>query len=136
MDMSVICGQLLSFIVGHMTPVMQLTDAAVAFSFKQYLEVVKAEVRRKKREGRDIEDTVFSNAGPEGTRCDARDLLRICASAWRRRVEHDEVQEPDHLLKAARSAGWLSHQADPERKVLVRCDEQHWMAGRQEEFPE
>ena len=56
--------------------------------------------------------------------------------SWRRQVEQYEVQEPDRLLEAARSAGWLSYQADPERKVLVMCGDQHWMAGRSEEFRE
>ena len=47
--MSAACDSLLSFIAGKMTPVMQLTDTAVAFVLKKIIEACKAEVRRQKR---------------------------------------------------------------------------------------
>ena len=39
--MSFLTGQLLAFIAGKMTPVLQLTDVAVAFLFKKFLEALK-----------------------------------------------------------------------------------------------
>ena len=32
--------------------------------------------------------------------------------------------------------GWLSYRCDPVRKALVRCDEEDWMKGHEEEYPE
>ena len=49
--MSIVCGQLLSFIMGKMTPVMQLTDITVAFVLKKFIEAAKTELRRSKGEG-------------------------------------------------------------------------------------
>ena len=95
--MSVICGQRLSFMCGKMTPVMQLTDTAVAFNFKKHLEAVKGELRRKKREGSELEESAWLAAGHEEVKCSTGRLLRICALAWRRQVQHDEVEEPDPL---------------------------------------
>ena len=50
--------------------------------------------------------------------------------------ETDEVHEPGRLLKARRSAGWLSYRADPARTVLVSCDQEDWMKGREDELLE
>ena len=50
--------------------------------------------------------------------------------------EQDEDEQPERLLKAARMCGWLSYRADPARKVLIRCDEEDWMKGREQELPE
>ena len=93
-------------------------------------------MRREKREGLELEECPWLVAGHGETKCDTGDLLRICALAWRRQVQHDELEDPYRLLRAARSAGWLSYQGDPERKVLVGRDEQVWMTGRAQEFPE
>ena len=30
----------------------------------------------------------------------------------------------------------MSYRADPARKVLIRCDEEDWMKGREQELPE
>ena len=133
--MSIVCSELLAFIAGKMTPVMQLTDVAVAFGFKKILEATKAEVRRMKRGEVDME-VAFLEANPEETRCGAGDLMRILGKTWQRMREQDEVEEPDRLLKAARSCGWLSYRADPMRKVLLRCDQEDWMKGREDELPE
>ena len=133
--MSVITGQLLSFIAGKMTPVLQITDVAVAFGFKRCLEESKSEVRRIKR-GRIDEEVAFLEADSNETKCDAGDLMRILGRAWKRFREQDEVDEPDRLLKAARGCGWLSYRADPVTKALVRCDEEAWMQGRQDELAE
>ena len=133
--MSIVCSELLAFIAGKMTPVMQLTDVAVAFGFKKILEATKAEVRRMKRGAVDME-VAFLEANPEETRCGAGDLMRILGKTWQRMREQDEVEEPDRLLKAARSCGWLSYRADPMRKVLLRCDQEDWMKGREDELPE
>ena len=127
-------GQLLAFIAGKMTPVLQLTDVAVAFLFKKFLEAVKNEERRKKRGDANFE-AAFLEVGPEETACGAGDLMRILGLSWRRLIQHDEVDHPDRLLKAARSIGWLSYRADPARKVLIRCDGGAWMSGRANEFP-
>ena len=40
--MSIACSSLLSFIVGKMTPVMQLIDVAVAVGLKKIIEQVKS----------------------------------------------------------------------------------------------
>ena len=40
--MSVVCDHLLTFIAGKMTPVMQITDVAVAFNLKKAIEASKA----------------------------------------------------------------------------------------------
>jgi len=133
--MSFVTGQLLAFIAGKMTPVMQLTDVAVAFGLKKIIEGVKAEVRRSKRGELDM-SAAFREADPEETTCSSGDLMRILGLAWRRMLHEDEVETPERLLKAARACGWLSYRADPVRKVLVRCDEEAWMSGRAEEFPE
>ena len=133
--MSFLTGQLLAFIAGKMTPVLQLTDVAVAFLFKKYLEAVKTEERRKKRCDADLEAT-FLAADPKETACGPGDLMRILGLAWRRLIEHDEVEEPDRLLKSARGIGRLSYRADLVRKVLVRCDGEDWMSGRASELPE
>ena len=130
--MSAACGQLLTFIGGKMTPVMQVTDTAVAFSLKKHVEAVKAEVRREKR-GLD-EDAIWGDR--KDTTCDSADLMRILGRSWARLKAADEIDEPDRLLKAMRSAGWLSYRADPARKALVRCDEEDWMKGREDELPE
>ena len=131
--MSATCGQLLTYIAGKMTPVMQVTDTAVAFELKRKVEAVKAEVRREKR-GRN-EDAFCADLKAE-TRCDAADLMRILGRSWASLKAHDEVDEPDRLLKAMGSAGWLSNRADPARKVLVRCDQEDWMRGRENELRE
>ena len=116
-----------------MTPVMQLTDTAVAFELKRLLEAVKAEIRREKRGEVDYE-TAFLE--PEETACGPADLMKILGRSVKRLREHDENEEPERLLKAARSAGWLSYRADPVSKKLIRCDEEDWMQGKQEEVGE
>ncbi len=133
--MSFVSGQLMGFIAGKMTPVLQLTDVAVAFGFKKVLEAVKHEVRRSKR-GEVGMEAPFREAAAEETSCSSGDLMRILGLAWRRMRYQDEVESPDRLLRAARACGWLSYRADPVRKVLVRCDEEPWMAGRADELPE
>ena len=60
---SVICEQLLTFIAGKMTPVMQITEAT------------KAELRREKRGNKDFEATAFED-NPSETKCGAEDLMR------------------------------------------------------------
>ena len=130
--MSALCGQLLTFIAGKMTPVMQVTDTAVAFSLKKRIEAVKGEVRREKR-GRNLEAISIDEAGAT---CDAGDLMRILGRSWELLKANDEVDEPDRLLKAMRSAGWLSYRADPATKSLIRCDNEDWMRGREDELPE
>ena len=132
--MSIACGQLLTFIGGKMTPVMQVTDTAVAFQLKKVVEAVKAEVRRAKR-GKH-EDVAYLEAVREDTKCDSGDLMRILGRSWARLRAQDEVDHPDRLLKAMRSAGWLSYRADPSRKVLVRCDQEDWMRGLEDSLPE
>ena len=133
--MSVVSGSLLTFIAGKMTPVMQVTDVAVAFSFKKILEAVKAEVRRMKR-GEVNMEAAFLEADPKETQCDAGDLMRILGRANKRMRDQDENDEPDRLLKAMRGCGWLSFRADPASKALKRCDEEDWMQGRENELPE
>ena len=120
---------------GEMTPVLQLTDIGVAFEFKRYLEAAKAELRREKRGplGGELE---FLMPAEGETKCSSADLMKILGRANRKMLRHDEQEDPERLLRQARSAGWLSYQADPVRKVLVRCDAQPWMQGRAEEFPE
>jgi len=132
--MSAVCAQLLTYIAGKMTPVMQVTDTAVAALLKQFVEAVKAEVRRAKRDRN--EAAVFRPAEPSETKCDSGDLLRIVGRAFERLLKHDHDEHPDRLLKAMRSAGWLSYRADPARKMLVRCDQEDWMRGREDELPE
>ena len=53
--MSMVCGQLLTFIAGKMTPVLQVTDVGVAGVLKKKGEAVKAEVSREKRGQQGIE---------------------------------------------------------------------------------
>ena len=118
-----------------MTAVMQLTDVAVAFSLKKLIEATKAEVRREKRGELDVE-MAFRTAGVEAKKFGASDLLTVLGRAWDRMKYQDEVQEPDRLLKAARACGWLSYRADPMRKTLIRCDEEDWMRGLEDDFPE
>jgi hypothetical protein len=132
--MSIACSSLLSFIAGKMTPVMQLTDVAVAFTLKKIIEAIKAELRRTKR-GNVGPEAAFLEA-PNETKCDSEDLMRILGRSWKRMREQDEKDEPDRLLKAARSCGWLSYRADPVSKKLLRCDEEDWMKGREDELPE
>ena len=88
--MSVVCGQLLTFIAGKMTPVMQVTDVAVAFGLKKMIEAVKAEVRRMKRGEADM-DVAFLEADCKETECDAGDLMRIFGRSWKRLREQDEM---------------------------------------------
>ena len=136
--MSVVCGQLLVFIAGKMTPVMQIADVAVAFLLKKIFEATKADVRRAKRGGLDgIELAVKAlEANPSELKCDTGDLMRILGRSWAKLKHQDEVDEPDRLLKATRACGWLSYRADPVRKALVRCDEEDWMKGREAELLE
>jgi hypothetical protein len=96
-----------AFIAGKMTPVMQLTDVAVAFGLKKILGGVKAEVRRSKRGELDM-SAAFREAGREETTCSSGYLMRILGLAWRRMLHQDEVETPERLLKAARTCGWLS----------------------------
>ena len=133
--MSITCSQLLTFIAGKMTPVMQLTDTAVAFELKKLIEACKAEIRREKRGQVDFE-AAFLEAGEEETACGAAELMRVVGRSMKRLREKDENQEPERLLKASRSAGWLSYRADPVSKKLIRCDEEDWMKGRKDELPE
>ena len=126
---SYLCSSLRAWIGGKMTAVMQLTDTAVAFSLKRYVEAVKAEVRREKRGEADWE-SVWVEAGRSELKCISKDLLRILAESWGRLKHRDEVEEPDRMLRAARHAGWLSYRADPATKCLVRADEEDWLAGR------
>ena len=39
-------------------------------------------------------------------------------------------------MKAARSAGWLSYRGDPASKKLIRCDQEDWMKGHEDELAE
>ena len=127
--MSVVCDHLLTFIAGKMTPVMQITDVAVAFNLKNAIEASKAELRRSKR-GNIIDVDADDVTGS------AEDLMRIFGRSWKKLKGHDEVDRPDRLLKAARACGWLSYRADPVTKALVKCAEEPWMAGREDELPE
>ena len=133
--MSVVCDQLLTFIAGKMTPVMQITDVAVAFLLKKWIEATKAELRREKRGNQDFEAGAFEDRPKEAKR-GAEDLMTILGRSWKRMREQDEDEQPERLLKAARMCGWLSYRADPARKVLIRCDEEDWMKGREQELPE
>ena len=133
--MSIVCEQLLSFIAGTMTPVMQLTDVAVAFLLKKIIEACKAELRRQKRGSKDFEAAAFE-ANPDETKSGSEELMRILGRSWKRMREQDHDEQPERLLKAARVCGWLSYRADPVRKVLIRCDEEDWMKGREQELPE
>ena len=45
-------------------------------------------------------------------------------------------EEEGRLLKVTRACGWLSYQADPVSKTLVRTDEQDWYKGREAELLE
>ena len=74
--MSIVTSQLLSFIAGKMTPVMQLTDVAVAFSLKKQIEACKAELRREKRGIEDLQAAPFEDKPREAT-CDAADLMKV-----------------------------------------------------------
>ena len=98
------------------------------------MRLSKNEVRRAKRDRN--EAAVFRPAEPSETKCDSGDLLRIVGRAFERLLKHDHDEHPDRLLKAMRSAGWLSYRADPARKMLVRCDQEDWMRGREDELPE
>ena len=133
--MSIICEQLLTFIAGKMTPVMQITDVAVAFLLKKWIEATKAELRREKRGNKDFEAAAFEG-NPNEMKSGAEDLMRILGRSWKMMREQDEDEQPERLLKAARMCGWLSYRADPVRKVLIRCDEEDWTKGRAEELPE
>ena len=133
--MSVACDALLGFIGGKMTPVMQITDVAVAFNLKKIIEATKAEVRRAKRGKIDV-DASFLEADATETKCDAEDLMKIVGRSCKRLREEDEKEDPDRLLKAMRAAGWLSYRADPATKSLVRCDEEDWMQGNEATFEE
>ena len=88
--MSAACGQLLTFIGGKMTPVMQVTDTAVAFNLKKHVEAVKAEVRRQKRG--QTEDAIWETRSD--TTCDSADLMRILGQSWARLKAADEEDEP------------------------------------------
>ena len=133
--MSGVCGQLRTFIAGKMTAVMQLTDVGCAFSLKKKLEEAKQEVRREKR-GEASLASALKESGRTEMRCTPRDLLRIIGQAMANLRKADEEDNPDRLLKQARACGWLSYRADPVSKALVRCDNEAWMQGKAEEYPE
>ena len=97
-------GEVLGFIAGKMTPVLQLTDVAVAFGFKSHLEAVKHEVRREKRGALGYE-APFQPTGIEESACSAGDLMRILGRSWKLTIEQDEVLEPDRLLRQTRACG-------------------------------
>ena len=118
-----------------MTPVMQLIDVGVAFNLKKIIEAVKEEVRREKRGSGGIE-AAFEDNIKEEVKCSTRDLMRILAESLKRLVHQDEVEDPQRLLRQARACGWLSYRADLVRKALVRCDEEDWMKGREQELLE
>ena len=123
---------------GEMTPVMQFIDVVVAFNLKKIFEATKVEVRRAKRGGvHGIEFVAAAlEANPNETEFDAGDLMRILGRSWSKLKHQDEVDEPDRFLKAARVCGWMSYRVDPVSKVLVRCDEEDWMRGREDELLE
>ena len=50
--------------------------------------------------------------------------------------EHDEIEEPERLLKPARMCGWMSYRANPQRKCLIKCDDEDLMQGRYDDLPE
>ena len=102
---SVLCSSLRSWIAGKMTAVMQLTDTSVAFSLKRHVEVVKAEVRRRKR-GKADWATVWCEDGSEHLECSSRDLLWILGEAWRRLIQEDEVEDPQSLDEGCKVC-WL-----------------------------
>ena len=79
--MSVVCEQLLTFIAGKMTPVMQLTDVVVAYVLKKLIEAAKAELRRQKRGKKDYEVAAFED-DPKEVKMGAEDLMRILGRAW------------------------------------------------------
>ena len=54
-------------------------------------------------------EMLWGDEGRKELRCEAKDLLRILAEAWRRLKHEDEVEDPVRLLRAARQAGWLSY---------------------------
>ena len=103
--MSVVCEQLLTFIAGKMTAVMQLTDVAVAFSLKKIIEAKKAELRREKRGKNGFEAAAFEGNHTVG-KTGAEDLMNILGRSWKQMRVQDEGEEPARLLRAARNV-WL-----------------------------
>ena len=67
---------------------------------------------------------------------DIGNMLNILGRTFWRLKRRDEEDEPERLLKNARSCGYLSYRADPQTKRLVRCDEEWWMQGREHELPD
>ena len=132
---SIVSNQLRSYICGKMTPVCQVTDVGVAGVLKKKCEAVKQEVRRAKR-GEGHVEAAYRDAGKAEVRGSNEDLLKIVGEGFRRMKEEDEDARPTRLLQVTRACGWLSYQADPVRKVLVRTDEQDWFKGREEELAE
>ena len=92
-------------------------------------------MRRAKRGGEHIE-AAYKDAGKDEVRASNDDLLKIVGEGFRRMKDEDENARSTRLLQVTRACGWLSYQADPVRKVLVRTDEQDWFKGREEELAE
>ena len=100
---------------------------------KAKAEAIKQEVRRAKR-GKEGIEAAYHQKGKAEVKCSNEDLLKICAEGFRRMKREDE--ETGRLLRVTRACGWLSYQADPVSKTLVRTDEQAWYKGREEELAE
>ena len=135
---SYLTNQLRSFIAGKMTAVMQITDTAVAFELKKKMEEVKQEMRARKAGESTWESAC---APPKATAarelsCNQRDMLYLLAESLRRLKHEDEVENPERLLKAMRSAGFLHYRGDPKLKKLIPCAEEWWLRDRLHELPE
>ena len=118
-----------------------MTDVGVAGVLKKKCEAVKQEVRREKRRadgGGGIEEA-FQHRGKDEVKCTNEDLLKIVTEGFRRMKEEDQPDGEagsERLLKVCRACGWLSYQADPVSKKLVRVDQQDWFNGREEALAE
>ena len=129
-------GQLRTFIAGKMTAVMQVTDTAVSFELKKYMEAVKAEMRAKKVGEATWETACAKAEAVKELSCTHKDMLYLIGESLSRLRHNDENVDPDRLLRAMRSAGWLRYRGDPSTKKLVRCDEEWWLRDRVQELPE
>ena len=98
--------------------------------------IPKEEVRRERAGGFEYEHAVKFQGVNRELKMDTADMLYIIGESFRRLKRHDEEEEPERLLKHARSCGYLSFRCDPKTKRLVRCDEEWWMQGREHELPE
>ena len=120
--------QVPSYIGGHMTPVLQITDTDFAAPFK-------ASARRAKD---DLRSLLKKRAREEGVKeafvTGNREMLLILQRSLKEMREKNAAEKT--VLKAARRNGLLAYrpQAKPGEDMmkLVKCDEQPWSA----DFPE